>query len=46
MSDCFMKVRLIGPYWKIAWVLNLAEKILRMKTVYYSGGTGDGEGYS
>lgn len=44
MSDkvCFIKVRLIGPYWKIAWALNFAEKFLRMKAVYYCGGTGDG----
>jgi hypothetical protein len=41
----FIKVRLIGSYWKIAWALNFAEHILRLKIVYYAGGTGDGSGY-
>jgi hypothetical protein len=46
MSDrtTFLKVKFVGGYWKIAWVMNLA-RLLRLEAVYYSGGTGNGEQY-
>jgi hypothetical protein len=40
----FLKLKLIGSYWKLCWVLNLA-KLLGMETQFYAGGSGRGEGY-
>ena len=38
----FLKIKFAGSYWKIGLVINLA-KVLRLKTIYYAGGSGYGE---
>jgi hypothetical protein len=35
---CYFKVRFIGTYWKIAWVLNFAA-LMGVKIEYFCAGT-------
>ena len=42
MWEAHLKLKLIGKWWKISLICNIA-KLLRLEAVLYSGGTGSGE---
>jgi hypothetical protein len=39
MWDCWFKIALIGKWWKVSLIIDLA-KLLGIKVEYYSAGTG------
>jgi len=42
MWDAHLKLKLMGKWWKIALMCNIA-KLIRLETQFYAGGSGRGE---